>query len=1433
VSLFGSSGPPPIASFQNTQPFGAYPVQQSLRGQALQIAIGTPRVTGGVGWIGDWHTIPGSSGSSKVGKGSGGGKGAVDVLYVASFAIFICQGGPNPSSYGTIWRDRSIYVPTNSQSPIPLYFSTGLRGQDPTLNTVLSAGGQFGPYPANQILGYSEMTIAWYKDANLGSSGAISNYSYEIFGQATYAGTVTVSGTSVTANAGCQSFTGTIGFPSMIELTGTVTLDGVVCPVASVNSGTSITLVSSATSGATVPFAAVLSPDALVTEAIFFLLTDFNCAHFPYASIGSMQAPYGVVNVSLTVVNWVSGDKFGGLVVGTNIAIYGAQYVIATIVSDTQLTLTTTVAGGYLYNVLFFGCGGVTNYCLAAGLGISPIIANQDTYSRYLAEWFLVGNMEMFSSEGILKFATYADSLMTGNGVTFVPNLTPVYSLSLDSFIAPQGQAPVVFSRTAPRDINNRLVLQYNNRGNQYNPEIMEDEDAWSIQYQVGRRNTGAVISLPCICEATVAQSVLSTQLKRNVYMVRKVAFTLGWAYSILEPMDLVDLPEQYPSTGFCTARILTIEEDENGNLAMTAEVLPFPILTPSLYQKASAGGFTAGFTALPGATNVPVFLELTPQMSSAVTATSFILAIALSGGPNWGGANVFVSTDGGGSYDAIGAQTINANVGYLTSGLAAVANTNVPDTTNTLSVNLQESLGDLSSFTQSQCDNNVSLALIDQEIVSWKTATLTGSNAFDLTYLRRGVFGTPCTAHSSGAPFADFSNNAASAFQLTYSPAGASGNSPTGFRVGQTLHFKFPAFNMAGQQAQALSDAVDYGYTLTAPSVRAPLSLKPYSQPQAFTPSGYGFTMAQVIAAGTTSVPISGTPSVNSFSQVVTAPAIDFAATLSGGHSPTMIIPNGPYVAQVFAIDSVGLYSTGSNLCEFTITGTGYWATFNVAFSSGTSGYEVFLGSDMNHLAGQGKQTGTPSSITIQFNLPYLGYGPPDQQAKNYHARAKPVIHGGIAATNVVSVTHGGGLSPDTISVNCPSTPSSSSEFSGRWLVLISKAGLPALQYYSEQQILSNDTGTPVCVLTMPHGSAYNFGTGDLALISTASTAATANSITDAGLISPYAQFGLGVGAGTGTASSGSPTLTVTLSGGVIAVGNYVTAPGYIPPGTTIITLSGTGPYTATLSANTLLSMSSTPVSVVVNNEIGNMVRVLYDPTGSASPADAPVTVTDTMNTGYQVTHWPNIPGTGTVFIVEAPGWSVDLVTTEAVNSVAPVSGAPLATPLVVVPVDSLAGKVALIELLAQNPNGLDSTELGDGLRMIYIVPPPDGGAPSPNYIVPVVGGVATPDASKGPNILILTPTTGNVTVVQPINYGTVAGTDTPWSLETQEDPTGTTGGWVATLDATYFTLANQITNTATSVNNTGCVLQLSTNSSGNTQETSQRVSDQPIASL
>jgi hypothetical protein len=74
-----------------------------------------------------------------------------------------------------------------------------------------------------------------------------------------------------------------------------------------------------------------------------------------------------------------------------------------------------------------------------------------------------------------------------------------------------------------------------------------------------------------------------------------------------------------------------------------------------------------------------------------------------------------------------------------------------------------------------------------------------------------------------------------------------------------------------------------------------------------------------------------------------------------------------------------------------------------------------------------------------------------------------------------------------------------------------------------------------------------------------------------------------------------------------------------------------------------------------------------------------------------------------------------------------------------------------------------------------------PGGGSSSGvPYPVPVVAGTATPDASQGANLLVLTAadcltdSNGNlyVNVAPPINYSVSAGILTNWQLNTQEDP-------------------------------------------------------------
>lgn len=90
--------------------------------------------------------------------------------------------------------------------------------------------------------------------------------------------------------------------------------------------------------------------------------------------------------------------------------------------------------------------------------------------------------------------------------------------------------------------------------------------------------------------------------------------------------------------------------------------------------------------------------------------------------------------------------------------------------------------------------------------LLSFETATLTAAHRYDLTYLRRGAYGTPIGAHSVGASFARFGPNDPSLFKYIY---------PSSF-VGQTIQVKLPGFNIFGQAMQSLAGLTPTSYTLT-----------------------------------------------------------------------------------------------------------------------------------------------------------------------------------------------------------------------------------------------------------------------------------------------------------------------------------------------------------------------------------------------------------------------------------------------------------------------------------------------------------------------------------------------------------------------------------------------------------------------------------------
>ncbi len=96
-----------------------------------------------------------------------------------------------------------------------------------------------------------------------------------------------------------------------------------------------------------------------------------------------------------------------------------------------------------------------------------------------------------------------------------------------------------------------------------------------------------------------------------------------------------------------------------------------------------------------------------------------------------------------------------------------------------------------------------MTLCLVDNELLAYAGATLTGTNAYNLTYLYRGLYGTSAVAHSNGAPFTRVDS---AVFQYPLPPA----------FIGIPLFLKFQSFNIFGQSVEDLSECAVYTYMPT-----------------------------------------------------------------------------------------------------------------------------------------------------------------------------------------------------------------------------------------------------------------------------------------------------------------------------------------------------------------------------------------------------------------------------------------------------------------------------------------------------------------------------------------------------------------------------------------------------------------------------------------
>jgi hypothetical protein len=430
-------------------------------------------------------------------------------------------------------------------------------------------------------------------------------------------------------------------------------------------------------------------------------------------------------------------------------------------------------------------------YCLAAGLLLSPTLETQMQANEFAALMAKVTNTAPVWDGKKLSMIPYGDTTITGNGVTFTPNVTPIYDLTDDDYIG-GGVDPIKVKRSRQSDAYNQAQVEFVNRSNLYNIEIATAQDSANID-AFGLR-AAQVLPVHHCCDAAIARNIAQLLLQRTLFVRNTYRFTLSWTKVLLSPMDLVTLTDSGLMLNKKLVRIVSVDESASGDLDFVAEECNIGVAHAALYPNASGGGFQHDYNAAPGSASAPVIFEAPPSL----TVTG--LEVYSGAGANWGGCNVWTSLDGT-NYKQVGTVYGPARSGTLSTVAGST-------------VGVQGMTGPLSSGSAADSAAFSTLCYIggaNPEYMAFTSAALTGAGAYTLSGLTRGGFGTSSAVHAVNDPFVRVDSTIVKSGALDLG------------MIGSTLHVKLTSFNVYGGGEESLATVTDYVYPITGAIVKLP----------------------------------------------------------------------------------------------------------------------------------------------------------------------------------------------------------------------------------------------------------------------------------------------------------------------------------------------------------------------------------------------------------------------------------------------------------------------------------------------------------------------------------------------------------------------------------------------------------------------------------
>lgn len=457
---------------------------------------------------------------------------------------------------------------------------------------------------------------------------------------------------------------------------------------------------------------------------------------------------------------------------------------------DTGDGVDVNPADYILYVLNKIGLGGIEidgienykQYCKEADMLISTPSDKLDAKAarEIINDIANITNAYIFWSNNRLKIVPRADRPVG----KWKPDKTIRYNLTPDDFIPQTGGVCVSYSRKDSSEIYNRISVEFLNRANAYEKEIVNYQDNDDIK-DFGVRQASTT-QAHYLYTKTRAVRLAEELCRKNKYERVKYTFKLDWAFCRLEPGDLVMLNDPLMGIENQPAMIDSVTEGANGVLTLTAISRAKGDYSAAEYDVHQSERPFVNYNV-----EAPDTVPLIIQPPRALLGDVPEIWIAAKGaGDMWGGCKVFVSDDND-SYTLAGQIENTARMGTLVSDVTADATDIEVDSTGTFISASEKSaqMGDTRCW-------------LDGECIDYVTASLLSNGHWKLSGCLRGQDGTTAATHKTGCDFVRLDETILKI-------------KSTKRRMGSSVYLKFPSFNIFYAGDQDLSQVKAHEVTL------------------------------------------------------------------------------------------------------------------------------------------------------------------------------------------------------------------------------------------------------------------------------------------------------------------------------------------------------------------------------------------------------------------------------------------------------------------------------------------------------------------------------------------------------------------------------------------------------------------------------------------